>query len=198
MRASSTVVAKLTLFVIVLCSLSFAQTGTTSLRGTVTDTTGASIANAKVTLTSADRGFLRTVTSGDSGAYEFLQLQPGGYELTVEMTGFHKYEQRAVQLLVDTPSTVNVKLSVGAATEVVEVTAEGAVINTTDASIGNAFDEHQVKELPMEGRNVPDLLTLQAGVTYIGNRETPNELNTDTRGGSVNGAHSDQSNITDR
>src|SRR6202011_10265 len=99
------------------------------------------------------------------------------------------------QLLVDNPSTINVKLDVGATTEVVEVTAEGAVINTTDASLGNAFDERQVKELPMEGRNVPDLLTLQAGGTDIGKREPPNELNTDTRGGAVNGAHSDQSNI---
>jgi hypothetical protein len=196
MRSGTRVFVQLALFITVVVALVSAQTGTTSLRGTVMDTTGATLAGAKITLSSADRGFERTATSGDTGAYEFQQLPPGNFQLTVEMTGFHKYEQKGLQLLVDTPSTINVKLTVGAITEVVEVTAEGAVINTTDASIGNAFDERQVKDLPLEGRNVPDLLTLQAGVTYIGNRETPNELSVDTRGGSVNGAHSDQSNIT--
>src|SRR5439155_24097243 len=68
-------------------------------------------------------------------------------------------------------------------------------LNTTDASLGTAFNEHQVKELPMEGRNVPDLLSLQAGVVYTGNRADIN-ADVDTRSGSVNGARSDQSNIT--
>lgn len=173
-----------------------AQTGTTSLRGLVSDSSGATVAGARVTLRSSDRGVEHTTTTGQTGGYEFLQLQPGTYRLSVEMPAFRKYEQSNVALLVDTPATINVKLIVGAVQEVVEVTGEAAVINTTDASIGNAFNEQQVKQLPMEGRNVPDLLTLQAGVTYIGNRETPNELNVDTRGGAVNGAHSDQSNIT--
>lgn len=195
MRSGSRVVTLLVSFFLVFGTLALAQS-TTSLRGTVSDASGAAIPKAKVSLTSAERGFERSTMTGGSGSYEFLQLQPGSYLLTVEMPGFRKYEQRGVQLLVDTPATVNVKLEVGTPTEVVEVTAEGAAINTTDASIGNAFDQRQVTELPMEGRNVPDLLSLQAGVTYVGNRETPNELNTDTRGGAVNGAHSDQSNIT--
>jgi len=111
------------------------------------------------------------------------------------MTGFRRYEQRNVQLLVDTPGTVNIRLVVGAATETVEVSAQETAINTTDASLGNAFNELQVKELPMEGRNVPDLLTLQNGVTYTGDRTDINK-NADTRNGAVNGARSDQSNIT--
>src|ERR1700736_11618 len=195
MPFGSRLVTVLVGFFFAVGALVWAQTGSTSLRGTVTDVSGATISQAKVTLSSSDRGFQRTVLSGETGSYEFVQLQPGAYQLTVEMPGFRKYEQKGLQLLVDTPATINMKLSVGTPTEVVEVTAEGAVINTTDASIGNAFDERQVKELPMEGRNVPDLLTLQAGGTDIGKREPPNELNTDTRGGAVNGAHSDQSNI---
>ncbi|HKH99548.1 MAG TPA: TonB-dependent receptor [Candidatus Sulfotelmatobacter sp.] len=196
MRSSSRVVILLATSLLALQGLTFAQSATTSLRGTVTDPTGAAIPGAKVTLSSAERGIVHTATSGASGGYEFLQLQPGTYQLTVEKADFRRYEYKNISLLVDTPTTINVKLELGSRTEVVEVTAAGATINTTDASIGNAFDERQVKELPMEGRNVPDLLTLQAGVTYIGNRETPNELNVDTRGGAVNGAHSDQSNIT--
>src|SRR5258708_4487802 len=195
MRSGSHAVVLLIVPFLVFVTLVCAQTGTTSLCGTISGSTGAAVPKAKVTLSSAERGFERTEMTGATGGYEFLQLQPGTYQLMVEMAGFRKYAQRAVQLLVDNPTTVNVKLEVGAATEVVEVTAEGAVINTTDASLGNAFDERQVRELPMEGRNVPDLLSLQAGVTYTGNRPDVNR-DTDTRSGAVNGARSDQSNVT--
>src|SRR5436853_450177 len=69
-----------------------------------------------------------------------------------------------------------------------------ATLNTTDASIGNAFGEDQVKELPLEGRNVPDLLSLQPGVAFTGNRDDVPTF--DTRNGAVNGSRSDQSNVT--
>src|SRR4051794_13670951 len=195
MRCRSRVVAAVLGMLLAFGSTSVAQTGSTSLRGTVSDASGAAVAHATVTLTSSDRGFQRTVTSSDTGNYEFLQLQPGTYELTAESSGFSKYHQKQVQLLVDTPSTINVKLAVGASTQTVEVSAEAASINTTDASLGNAFNEIQVKSLPLEGRNVPDLLSLQAGVAYTGNRPDVNQ-NADTRSGAVNGARSDQSNIT--
>ena len=174
-----------------------AQSGTTSLRGTITDATSAAVRGATVTLLNPERAITRSVTSGENGDYEFRQLQPGAYQLTVEMTGFRKAEQKQIQLLVDTPSTLNVKLDVGATNETIEVTGEAPVINTTDASVGNAFNESQLKSLPMEGRNVPDLLSLQAGVAYTGNRpDMINNQNVDTRSGAVNGARSDQSNIT--
>ena len=173
-----------------------AQSGTTSLRGTVTDPSSAPrCRRANVTLSNAERGFSRSVHSGDSGEYEFLQLQPGKYQLTVEMSGFRKAEKKEIQLLVDTPSSLNVKMEVGTATEVVEVTADAAVINTSDATLGNAFNETQMKTLPLEGRNVPDLLSLQNGVAYTGNRPDINK-DSDTRSGAVNGARSDQSNVT--
>jgi Carboxypeptidase regulatory-like domain len=195
MRSVSCVVIRLVGFLLALSAIVFAQSGTTSLRGTVTDPSQAAVSGAKVTLANPERGFTRTVTTGDSGNYEFLQLQPGVYQLTIEVPGFRKAEQKHVQLLVDTPATLNVKLEVGTATEVVEVSAEAAVINTADASLGNAFNETQVKTLPLEGRNIPDLLSLQNGVAYTGNRSDINQ-NSDTRSGAVNGARSDQSNLT--
>jgi hypothetical protein len=195
MRSASRVVTHLIGFLLAVGALAWAQSGTTSLRGTVSDPSGATVSAAKVTLTNAERGFTRSVTTGNTGGYEFLQLQPGTYQLMVETPGFRQAEQKHVQLLVDTPATINVKLEVGTATEVIEVSAEAAVINTADASLGNAFNEEQVKALPMEGRNVPDLLSLQNGVAYTGNRSDVNQ-NTDTRSGAVNGARSDQSNIT--
>src|SRR5215472_7275145 len=185
----------LAVFLLAISVLANSQTGTTSLRGTVSDSSGAAVSNAKVTLINAERGFERTVMAGSTGGYEFLQLQPGTYQLEVEMSGFRKYQQKELQLLVDNPATINIKLVVGAATETVEVSAEGATINTSDATLGNSFDETQVKALPIEGRNVPDLLSLQAGVAYTGNRPDVDRM-ADTRSGAVNGARSDQSNIT--
>ncbi len=173
----------------------WAQSSTTALHGTVTDESGAAVAGAKVTLRNPEHSIERTATTGAVGGYEFVQLPPGTYQLTVEMAGFRKYENKNLQLLVNTPTTTNVALAVGTTNETVEVTAEASLVNTTDASLGNAFNEHQVKELPLEGRNVPDLLSLQAGVAYTGNRPDINQ-NVDTRSGAVNGAHSDQSNIT--
>src|SRR5215467_10728297 len=171
------------------------QAGTTSVRGTVTDKTGAVITNAKVTLTNAGQALTRETTTSNTGEYEFLALPPGTYNLTVELAGFRKFENRNVQLLVNLPATINVALEVGVATQTVEVSAAAVALNTTDATIGNAFGEGQLKQLPLEGRNVPDLLTLQAGVTYTGNRPDVNR-DIDTRSGAVNGARSDQSNVT--
>jgi len=176
-------------------ALSSAQVGTSSLRGTITDKSGAILAHANVKLINPARSEERKATSNQTGEYEFPQVPPGTYQLTVEMSGFRTYEQKDIQLLVNTPNTVNVTLEVGAVSEVVEVTGEAAHVNTTDATLGNAFGENQIMALPMEGRNVPDLLTLQAGVTYTGNR-TDVDRNVDTRSGAVNGARSDQSNIT--
>ena len=195
MRSRSRSFAQLIFISLTLVALVAAQSGTTSLRGTVTDPSTAALAGATVTLSSAERGFSRSVTSGASGEYEFLQLQPGKYQLTVEMPGFRKAEKKEISLLVDTPATLNVKMEVGTATEVVEVSADAVVINTSDATLGNAFNETQVKSLPLEGRNVPDLLSLQNGVAYTGNRPDINK-DSDTRSGAVNGARSDQSNVT--
>src|SRR5579864_1211876 len=172
-----------------------AQTGTTSLRGVVTDKSNATINGAKVTLSNPEQGLQRNVSTNAAGEYEFVALPPGIYTLIVEMTGFRKYEQKNLQLLVNTPGTANVKMEIGVAVEIIEVSAQAVALNTTDASLGSAFSENQVKELPLEAGNVPELLSLQAGVAYTGNRPDINK-DTDTRNGAVNGARSDQSNIT--
>jgi hypothetical protein len=176
----------------------FGQQGTTSLRGTILDKSGASISGATVTLTNAEQAVQRSVTSSDTGAYEFVSLPPGTYTLRVEASGFRPNDQKNLQLLVNNPTTLNVTMVVGSSTETVEVSAQSETINTTDASLGVAFGENQVKQLPLESRNVGDLLSLQAGVVYTGNNPsiTQGEKDTDTRSGAVNGARSDQSNVT--
>lgn len=168
---------------------------TTSLRGTVTDPSGAFVAKATVTVKNPAVNIERSTTTGTNGDYNFISLPPGTYSLVVEITGFDRYEQTSLELLVNTPATVNIQLKLGSVNQTVAVTGEAPLLNSVDASIGNAFNETQVKQIPLEGRNVPDLLTLQAGVVYTGNRPDLNR-DTDTRSGSVNGARSDQSNVT--
>ncbi len=179
---------------LVLTALVWGQ-ATTSLRGTVNDPSGAAVPKATVTLTNVGMNAPRSTTTGPHGDYSFLSLPPGTYTLTVEVTGFERYVQNNLQLLVNSPATVNVQLKLGSVNETVAVTGEAPVLNSTDASIGNAFNNMQVKQIPLEGRNVPDLLTLQPGVVYTGNRPDL-DRDTDTRSGSVNGARSDQSNVT--
>lgn len=180
---------------LLLVPFSFAQTGTTSVRGNVLDKSGATVAEALVTITNPTQGLTRETQTNGSGEYSFLALPPGTYTLSVQKAGFRPFERKSLELLVNVPATSNVTLEVGSTSEKVEVSAEAATVNTTDASLGNAFSETQVKELPLESRNVPDLLSLQAGVLYTGN--SPDIDNSvDTRSGSVNGARSDQSNVT--
>jgi len=167
---------------------------TTSLRGTVTDPSGKAVAGAAVVLSSSEIKTARNITTGDQGEYQFLLVPPGTYVLSVTAPGFRRYEQKDLALLVNTPATVNIELKVGGTNETVTVTSEAPAINMVDASLGNSFEEKQVIQLPLEGRNVPDLLSLQAGVAYTGNRI--GDKDQDTRNGAVNGARSDQSNIT--
>ena len=182
------------LVVILLATTLVWTQATTSLRGTVTDPDGKAVMGANVALANAESRTERTVATGNQGEYQFLLVPSGSYTLTVKAVGFRGYEQRDVVLLVNTPATTNVSLKIGAATEILTVTSEAPAINLVDASLGNSFDQTQVQDIPLEGRNVPDLLSLQAGVTYTGNRI--GDKDQDTRNGAVNGARSDQSNVT--
>jgi Carboxypeptidase regulatory-like domain len=186
------------LYLAFYCSVSLAQTGTTSIRGSVTDKSGGVIPNAQVTLSSRALAVERSASTNQTGQYDFVAVQPGNYDLTIAAKGFRKAEKRGIELLVNNPVTVNVVLEVGTSTETVEVSAQSETLNTTDASLGVAFGENQVKQLPLESRNVGDLLSLQAGVVYTGNNPaiTEDEKDTDTRSGAVNGSRSDQSNVT--
>jgi hypothetical protein len=182
------------LFLGISASLAWGQ-ATTSLRGTITDSTGAVIPGAKVTLTNPSTGAKRTTASSQDGVYQLLQVLPGTYSLNVEAQGFQTFLVDRVQLLVNSPATVDAVMQVGAQTQTVSVSAEAANLNTTDAALGKPFTEFQVTQLPIESRNVVELLSLQTGVSYLGDRSDIN-LTEDSRSGAVNGTRSDQSNVT--
>ncbi len=176
---------------------------TTSLGGRVTDKSGAIIPGASVKLVSATTNSTRQGTTSPNGEFQFSQLAPGRYNLVVSATGFEPSEKDGMDLLVGQPATMNVSLAVASVTSQVVVTSSvEPMLNTTDATMGNAFDRQQVEQLPIEGRNVPDLLTLQPGVTFLGRTDDYNGTSaignndSDSRSGAVNGGRSDQSNIT--
>ncbi len=181
-------------FASVLWAIAAWGQATTSLRGAVTDPSGAAIPGAKVTIVNPSTGVTRSATTAGDGTYVFAQLLPGTYVLNVEATGFQKYNQTGVVLRVALPATVNVAMKVGAVTQVVSVSGQAPLLNTTNASIGQTMGSTQIEQLPLEARNVPSLLSIQPGVVYTSDR---NDLYTyDTRSGAVDGERSDQSNVT--
>jgi hypothetical protein len=183
-----------------LGTFGFAQSANTSLRGTITDPKGAVVSGATVTLANPATGFSRTVKSANDGVYQFLEVPPANYTLTVAVSGFATIKQDNVTLQVSQPATLDITLRVAGATEVVEVSGEAPLVNTTDASQGNVFNSIQLSNLPSEGRDPVSILSLQAGVTYLGSNTNqdnskPNQAE-DSRAGAVAGARSDQTNVT--
>jgi hypothetical protein len=178
-----------------LSALSSAQSATSSLRGTITDAKGLVVAGAAVTLSNAATGFSRTAKTDDQGTYQFLEVPPAAYIVTITAAGFATTKRENVVLQVSSPATVNLALQVQGGSVIVDVTGEAPQVNTQDATLGNNFSARQLTDLPSEGRDPVAILSLQPGVTYIGNTNNDQQMS-DSRGGAVNGARSDQSNIT--
>jgi hypothetical protein len=151
-----------------LCGVTYAQGTTSRMLGTITDPTGAAIADATVKLTNQGTGTTFTTTSTSSGNYAFDSVQSGKYELTVEAKGFHKFVSKNNDVTIGQPATLNVKLEVGSITETVVVSAAvDAVQTSTSTNIGNVIEEKTIKDLPIvgtRGRNPLGLVDLQPGV----------------------------------
>ena len=168
------------------------QEATTSLNGVVTDTSGAVLPGASVTATRAATGEVHQTTANAHGEYQFQQLIPGTWTVKVSAPGFGD-QSKVSDLLVSLPATIDFKMGLGAITQTVNVSAQTETLNATDATLGNAITDRTIEELPMIDRNVPDLLSLQPGVLYLGHEV---DAVRDSRTGAVNGVRSDQGNIT--
>jgi hypothetical protein len=173
---------------VLVCALLFlssganGQSGTSTIRGEVTDPQGKQVSGASVTIKRGSTGFTRTQRTNSAGSFNFELIPPGDYALEVEAAGFKK-EVRSVNALVSAVVDADVRLEIGSAIETVrvEVAASAVTVDTEDATLGNNFENQQITQLPLESRNVLNLLTLQPGVT---------------KDGYVAGARSDQSNVT--
>ncbi len=169
-----------------------AQQATTSLNGVVTDSSGGVVPGASVTITRGATGQALQETTNGRGEYQFSQLAPGTWTVTVKAKGFAD-QSKVGNLLVSQPATIAFTMSVQAVNQTVNVSAETETLNTSDASLGDAIGNRTIQSLPMIDRNVPDLLSLQPGVLYLGHIV---DTDSDSRTGTVNGVRSDQDNVT--
>lgn len=142
-----------------------AQTISTSqIRGVVQDPSGAAVADASLKLTGTATGAVRTTASQADGSYVFPDLSVGTYNLEITKEGFRKYVQTGISVQVGVSPTINVSLSVGAMTQEVTVQAEAARVEMQNTGVGQVTEPQQVQDLPLNGRQLTDLLTLSPAV----------------------------------
>src|ERR1700686_283366 len=153
--------------VLALASIAFAQVQNGQFEGTITDPSGASIANAKVTVSSAATGLNLSATTNASGGYIVKEVPPGTYTVAAEAAGFKKIENNGVTANAGTISRVDLKLQLGKASETVEVTGEAAAVNTEDSKLATTASSTQIANLPLNGRNVYDLMQMSAGAVNV-------------------------------
>lgn len=174
--------------------LVWGQAGTAALYGEVTDPQGGAIVGAKVTLTQATTGTTRTEETDTAGRYHFYALAPGAYRLRVEMAGFRTAVRENLELAVNITTKFNIRMELGAVTETVVVTEAAVALNTTDASLGFVLTLSQINSMPLEARDAAGLLSLQPGAVFVPTANS--NTGVDSRSGAINGARSDQTNIT--
>jgi hypothetical protein len=144
-----------------------AQEISASIRGTVLDQTGGTVSGATVKAINTDTGLQRFTTSDSHGAYSLLELPVGHYRLQVGASGFKKYVQDGILLVVNQAATVPVRLDVGSPTQQVEVTADAPVIENTSTNLGQTVGEREILDLPLNGRQFTQLGLLQTGVVPL-------------------------------
>src|SRR5437588_7573595 len=151
------------LLVVMLFSVAaFAQT-TASIKGTVTDQTGATVVGAKVIVKDAALGIERTAQTNAAGDYEVPALPPGSYSVQIQMAGFQSQQANNLVLAVSQNSVQNFNLKVASSTEVVTVEATSPLVETTTMTVGQSIDQRTVQEIPLNGRHFVDLALLIPG-----------------------------------
>ena len=155
--------------VLALASSAFAQVQNGQCSGTVLDPTGAAVANAKVTIVNVGTNLTVSVTTNSSGNYTVTQLPVGTYNLTAEAPGFKTVSNANVVLNAGVTAHVDFKLQIGKASEIIEVTGAAAQVNTEDSKLATTVGASQVANLPLNGRNIFDLIQMQPGAVNVKN-----------------------------
>jgi len=154
-----------TLLSLLVSVTAIAQVATLAqLNGTVTDPSGAVVANATVTLTELDTSRVYTATTNTAGNYLIPNVPPGRYELSAEAGGFAKYTRSGVALTVGQAATINLTLALAGVTQAVQVTAEAPPIEPTRTEVSQTIDTAQIASLPVSGRLFTDFALLTPGV----------------------------------
>ena len=148
--------------------LVYGQGTSGSLTGQISDSTGAAVVNATVSLKNIDTDFLQTATSNNSGIYLLKPVMPGNYSLTITAKGFAMYVQKGIVITANLYATQDLHLRVAsAASEVVTVTADAELVNTTSAELGSTVNEAAISGLPLDGRDPSSLVLLASGTVNV-------------------------------
>ena len=138
----------------------WAQLATAELNGRVTDSSGAVLPGATVTVTQTATGLVRTAVTESNGTYLLSSLPTGPYRLEVSLQGFRTYVQTGIVLQVGATPTINASLAIGALEEAVTVEAAAPLVDVRSAGISNVVEQERIVELPLQGRQVTDLLVI--------------------------------------
>ena len=172
------------------------QAGTTgTILGTVTDTSGAVIANAPVEVTNISTGVITKVDSTGTGDYTVPNLNPGSYKVSVQMPGFSKALVTGIVLAVAQDERVNLQLKTGAISETVEVSASAVALDTDSSSVSQIVSEQQMSQLPINGRNFTSLLFVGAGAVQTAGEQGQMRSN-EGNAISINGSRPESNNYT--
>src|SRR5579859_6969613 len=145
---------------------------TAAFSGSVSDSSGARIANANVTISNPDKGITRVFKTDAQGNFSFALLPAAAYSLQVEAAGFKTYKQEGITLEVGQSATQSVTLTIGGSQEVVEVTSQAALLQTENANVGAEISTEQITELPLNLRNVFNFVELNSSVNNLSQRQS--------------------------
>ena len=155
--------------VLFICAPLFSQGNLGRITGTITDQSGGVIAGATVTVKDLARGVSRTLTTGDSGEYNAPNLLPGSYAVRAEAKGFKATEQQNILLEVGKEIRVDLSLQPGEVSQTITITEAPPMVETTNATLGGTLSNETINDLPLNGRNYINLLTLRPGMNvYAG------------------------------
>jgi hypothetical protein len=154
----------LVLYLFFACLATPVWSQTAQIVGTITDPTGARVPGAKVTTSNVETGAVRNVASNDNGYYTVPLLPPGTYQITVLKEGFKPVTRSGVTLAVSDNATIDFKLEVGSVSGSITVSGGPELIDTQSATIKRVVDQRRIVNLPLNGRDVTQLLSIQAGV----------------------------------
>src|SRR5271165_3075290 len=163
-RVTATRIALAVVVALLFSLTATAQSTAGRILGTITDQTGSSVAGAKVTVTDMQRGASRTLVTDTTGTYLAADLQPGTYQVQVEAKGFKTIERPNIQIEVATDVRSDFTLQPGQVTEVMTVTEEVPLLNSTSSTLGGTLSNKEINDLPLNGRNYENLLQLRPGV----------------------------------
>jgi len=173
-----------------------AQATTGTIEGVVKDNQGLAVPGATLTVRHVETNVSRSQVSSGDGSYRFLNMPVGNYEITVELTGFARHVRAGVTLAVNQVAVVEVELRPAALTELVTVTSDAPLLNTTTAEVGVRFDTQRVAELPVMGsRNIFTLARSAPGVSELASGQTNFASGTAEANFSSNGARLRSNNI---